>query len=380
MSLNARPFTVDIPQTALDDLAARLDLVRWPEKETVSDWSQGVPLAEAKRVVEYWRTSYDWRRCEAQLNARDNFLAEIDGLDIHFMHVRSPHENALPMIMTHGWPGTVVEFLKVIDPLTNPTAHGGTPDQAFHLVIPSLPGYGFSAKPERHGWTVQRIAKAWDVLMQGLGYDRYIAQGGDWGSAVTTAMALEKPASLLAIHLNMIVARASQEQAANPTPAEAALMERIGEWSKQGRGYSEEQSTKPQTLAYSLVDSPVGQAMWIYEKFHGWTDNGGRSPADCFDLDEILDNIMVYWLTATGGSSARLYWESLGNWPQDKSDVPLAVSNFPHEIMPGVRRWAENRYSRIIHWGDLEKGGHFAAFEQPELFVSEMRKAFVSFR
>ncbi|MCB2064635.1 MAG: epoxide hydrolase [Novosphingobium sp.] len=380
MSLNARPFTVEIPQSALDDLATRIDLTRWPEKETVGGWEQGVPLAEARRVVEHWRNAYDWRRCEAQINAHDNFLAEIDGLDIHFMHIRSKHENALPMVLTHGWPGSVIEFLKVVEPLTNPEAHGGSAADAFHLVIPSLPGYGFSGKPTATGWTVQRTADAWDVLMKGLGYDRYIAQGGDWGSAVTSAMAIQNPQSLLAIHLNMIIAPASPEQAADPTPYEKELMERIGVWAKQGRGYSEEQSTKPQTLAYSLVDSPVGQAMWIYEKFHGWTDHGGRSPVDAFDLDEILDNVMVYWLTASGGSSARLYWESLGNWPQGKSDVPLAVSNFPHEIMPGVRRWAENRYSNIIHWGDLEKGGHFAAFEQPELFVSEMREAFAGLR
>ncbi len=379
MVFNARPFTIDIPQSALDDLQVRLGLIRWPERETVDGWEQGVPLAEAQRVVDYWRSSYDWRRCEAQLNNYDNFLAEIDGLDIHFMHIRSPHENALPLLLTHGWPGSIVEFLKVIGPLTNPTAHGGNAADAFHLVIPSLPGYGFSGKPTRHGWTVQRIANAWDLLMKGLGYDRYIAQGGDWGSAVTSAMALQVPDSLLAIHLNMVVAQPTPEQAANPTAREKELLERIGLWSKQGRGYSEEQSTKPQTLAYSLVDSPVGQAMWIYEKFHGWTDGDG-SPADLFSLDEILDNIMVYWLTASGGSSARLYWESLGNWPREKSSVPLAVSNFPCEIMPGVRRWAENRYENIIHWGELDKGGHFAAFEQPDLFVSELRTAFAGLR
>lgn len=379
MAFNARPFTVDIPQQALDDLQTRLGLIRWPERETVDGWEQGVPLAEARRVVEHWRNSYDWRRCEAELNGYDNFVAEIDGLDIHFIHVRSPHADAVPLLLTHGWPGSVIEFLKVIGPLTNPTAHGGSARDAFHLVIPSLPGYGFSGKPTRHGWTVQRTANAWDALMKGLGYDRYIAQGGDWGSAVTSAMAQQVPDSLLAIHLNMIIAPASPEQAANPTAREKELFERIGLWSKQERGYSEEQSTKPQTLAYSLVDSPVGQAMWIYEKFHGWTDGEG-SPADLFSLDEILDNITVYWLTASGGSSARLYWESLGNWPREKSAVPLAVSNFPREIMPGVRRWAENRYENIIHWADLDKGGHFAAFEQPELFVSELRTAFAGLR
>ena len=380
MSIAVRPFTIDIPQSELDDLAKRLDLARWPEKETVSDWSQGVPLAEAKRVVEYWRNSYDWRRCEATLNARDNFLAEIDGLDIHFMHVRSPHENALPMIMTHGWPGSVIEFLEVIDPLVNPTAHGGSADQAFHLVIPSLPGYGFSGKPTATGWSVDHTAQAWAKLMRGLGYDRYVAQGGDWGSAVSSAMALQAPEGLAAIHLNMSIAGPAPEQLENLTDREKAILDKMTNWSKFERGYSEEQSTKPQTLGYSLVDSPVGQAMWIYEKFKGWTDNGERSPADAFSLDHILDNIMVYWLTGTGASSARLYWESLNKWPNGKSKVPLAYSNFPMEIMNGVRRWADNRYETIIHWNDLDKGGHFAAFEQPDLFVAELRAAFTSIR
>ncbi len=378
LSLNPRPFSVDVPQSALDDLATRLDLARWPEKETVSDWSQGVPLAEAKRVIEYWRNSYDWRACEALLNARDNFLAEIDGLDIHFMHVRSPHENALPMIMTHGWPGSVIEFLDVIDPLVNPIAHGGTADQAFHLVIPSLPGYGFSGKPGSTGWSVDHTAQAWHKLMRGLGYDRYVAQGGDWGSAVSSAMALQAPEGLAAIHLNMLIAGPAPEQLQDLTPQEQAILDKMTQWSKHERGYSEEQSTKPQTLGYSLVDSPVGQAMWIYEKFKGWTDNGDGSPADAFSLDRILDNIALYWLTGTGASSARLYWESLNKWPSGKSRVPLAYSNFPREIMNGVRRWADNRYETIIHWNDLDRGGHFAAFEQPDLFVSELRKAFAS--
>jgi len=381
LSLNPRPFTVDIPQSALDDLATRLDLVRWPEKETVSGWEQGVPLAEAQRVIEYWRNSYDWRRCEASINAHDNFLAEIDGLDVHFMHIRSPHENALPMVLTHGWPGSVLEFMETIAPLTDPTNHGGNADQAFHLVIPSLPGYGFSGKPTATGWGVDQTARAWAKLMSGLGYSRYVAQGGDWGSAVTSAMALQKPEGLAAIHLNMLVAGPSPEQAANPTPEEAESMQRMQKWSATERGYSEEQSTKPQTLGYSLVDSPVGQALWIYEKFRTWTDRGGiDSPADAFSLDHILDNITLYWVTASGASSARMYWESLNKWPQGQTDVPLAYSDFPGEIVRGVRSWAENRYANIIHWNTLEKGGHFAAWEQPALFVNEMRAAFASLR
>jgi epoxide hydrolase len=379
MTFTARPFTVDIPQSALDDLAARLDRVRWPEKETVDDWSQGVPLAEARRLFEHWRTAYDWRRCEAQLNSRDNFIAEIDGLDIHFIHVRSPHADALPMIMTHGWPGSVIEFLEVIDPLVNPTAHGGSADQAFHLVIPSLPGYGFSAKPTATGWSVDQTARAWAKLMAGLGYDRYVAQGGDWGSAVSSGMAMQAPAGLAAIHLNMLVVMSTPEQIAKLRPEELAALAKTHEWAKTETGYSIEQATKPQTLGYSLVDSPVGQAMWIYEKFHGWTDHNG-SPADSFSMDRMLDNIMVYWLTGTGASSARLYWESYSKWPNGNTDVPLAFSLFPKEIMRGMRSLAETMYSKIIHWGEVDKGGHFAAFEQPALFVSELRKAFVSLR
>ncbi|MCB2047976.1 MAG: epoxide hydrolase [Novosphingobium sp.] len=381
MAFEARPFTVEIPQSELDDLAKRLDLVRWPEKETVTDWTQGVPLAEARRVVDYWRNSYDWRRCEAQINSHDNFLAEIDGLDIHFIHVRSKHEDALPLILTHGWPGSVIEFLNVIAPLTDPTAHGGTADQAFHVVIPSLPGYGFSGKPTGTGWGVQHTSEAWHKLMLGLGYDRYVAQGGDWGSAVTTAMAINRPEGLAGIHLNMIVgAPRTDTQMADLTDDEKAKLQKMQHWSAKERGYSEEQSTKPQTLGYSLVDSPVGQAMWIYEKFHGWTDRTTDSPADSFSLDEILDNIMVYWLTATGASSARMYWESLNKWPSDMNDLPTAYSAFPGEIFVPARRWVENRHSNIVYWGELDKGGHFAAFEQPEAFVAELRKAFATMR
>lgn len=379
MAFEARSFTIEIPQQALVDLKTRLDMVRWPEKETVDGWGQGVPLAEARRLYDHWCQNYDWRRCEAELNSYDNCLAEIDGLDIHYMHIRSPHADAMPMIMTHGWPGSIVEFMKVIKPLTDPVKHGGNASQAFHLVIPSLPGYGFSGKPAKAGWSVDQTAKAWAKLMTGLGYDRYVAQGGDWGSAVSSAMALQQPEGLTAIHLNMLVARPTPEQLENMTEEEKAVLEQAHRWSETERGYSEEQSTKPQTLGYSLVDSPVGQAMWIYEKFKGWTDCDG-SPADCFSLDEILDNIMVYWLTGSGASSARLYWESLNKWPQGKTKVPLAFSNFPREIMRGIRSWAENTYAEVIHWGEMDRGGHFAAFEQPELFVSELRKAFASLR
>lgn len=380
MPFAPRPYTVAIAQQELDDLNTRIDLARWPERETVDDWQQGVPLAEARRVVDYWRNSYDWRRCEDHLNSRPNFLVAIDGLDIHYIHVRSPHADALPMIMTHGWPGSVIEFLKVIDPLVDPTAHGGSADQAFHLVIPSLPGYGFSGKPGQTGWGVEQTAKAWAKLMRGLGYDRYIAQGGDWGAAVTSTMALQKPDGLAAIHLNMMVGGPSEAQLADLTEDEKTKLARMQHWGLMERGYSEEQATKPQTLGYSLVDSPVGQAMWIYEKFHGWTDRHSESPADCFSLDEILDNIMVYWLTGSGASSARMYWESLRKWPSEMNDLPTAYSAFPGEIFVPSRRWADNRHSNFIYWGEVEKGGHFAAFEQPDLFVTELRKAMAPIR
>ncbi len=370
-------YPIHFPEEALDDLKRRLELVRWPEKETVGDWSQGVPLDRMKAVVDHWRTGYDWRRCEAELNRWGNYRTEIKGLPIHFMHIRSPEPNALPLLMTHGWPGSVLEFMKVIGPLTDPVAHGGKAEDAFHLILPSLPGYGFSAKPEGSGWGVRRTASAWIELMQRLGYDRYVAQGGDWGAAVTTALAYMKPAGLEAIHLNMVIAfPPDASDQSEWTEAEKGAWETYREILTTGMGYANEQGTKPQTIGYSLNDSPVGQCAWIYEKFHGWTDCDG-DPETILSRDEILDNITLYWLTGTGASSARMYWESTATaFLPVQIEVPTGGSVFPKEILRASRRWAEKNYVNIIHWNELDKGGHFAAFEQPAAFVDEIRACF----
>ena len=370
-----RPFTLAIPQSQIDDLHTRLDLTRWPEKEPVDDWSQGVPLAVVQDLVGYWRKGYDWRACEARLNAFGQFVTAIDGLDIHFLHVRSPHKQAMPLIMTHGWPGSVIEFMGVIEALTNPD----DPAQAFHVIAPSLPGYGFSGKPAAAGWNVERIARAWGELMTRLGYSRWVAQGGDWGSAVTTAIGVQQPAGCVGIHLNMPIARPSPEDLANPTPAELKALAALKHYQDWDSGYSTQQRTRPQTLGYGLVDSPVGQAAWILEKMWAWTDNQG-SPFDALSRDQILDNIMLYWLPATGASSARLYWESFGAFAPQAIELPVAVSAFPKEIIPAPRKWAERNFSNLVHWGELDKGGHFAAWEQPELFVHELRTAFALMR
>jgi len=366
------PFTLDVPQAALDDLALRLERTRWPEKETVNDWSQGVPLDRMRSLVDYWRSGYDWRRCEAEINGWPHYRTLIDGLGIHFLHVRSPHEGAMPMVLSHGWPGTFLEFLQVIGPLTDPTRFGGRAEDAFHLVIPSLPGYGLSDKPVATGWNVERIARAWGTLMQRLNYDRYVAQGGDWGSAITRAMAAQKLPGLAGIHLNMVVCFPPEDEDFSDPQAREARD--VAEAHKQsGLGYSTQQSTRPQTLGYALADSPVGQAAWIYEKFHAWTDNEGE-PEQALSRDAMLDAIMLYWLTDSAASSARLYWESFrsafGNAP---ISLPVACSIFPREMRRPPRRWAERVFSDIIYWNRAAKGGHFAAFEQPEHFVAEVR-------
>lgn len=375
MNDSIRPFHLDIPQTQLDDLKNRLANTRWPEPETVEDWTQGAPLAAVKRLCDYWLNSYDWRRCEAQLNGLGQFKTEIDGLDVHFLHIRSPHDDALPMIMTHGWPGSIIEFIKVIAPLTNPTAHGGKASDAFHLVIPSLPGFGFSAKPADTGWGIHRIAKAWAELMARLGYDDFVAQGGDWGAGVTTAIGALNLSQCKAIHLNMPLVQPKPEDMADLTPAEQKALGDMQHYQDWESGYSKQQATRPQTLGYGLVDSPIGQAAWIYEKFHGWTDNQG-APEDALSYDQMLDNIMVYWLTASGASSARLYWESFRDMFTEPMGIPVGVSIFPKELFRPSRRWAERVYQNLIHWNEVDKGGHFAAFEQPELFVSEIQTCF----
>jgi pimeloyl-ACP methyl ester carboxylesterase len=376
------PFKYEAPQSALDDLKDRLKRTRWPERETVKDWSQGVPLAKLKALVEYWQTDYDWRRGEAKLNSFAQYRTKIDGLNIHFLHVRSRHENALPILITHGWPGSVLEFVKVIDPLTNPTAHGGRAEDAFHVVAPSLPGFAFSDKPAKRGWNSERIAKAWSELMRRLGYKRYVAQGGDWGSVVTTTMAQQRPAGLIGIHLNMPFVFPDPIPTTGLTKAERRAVDALKRFQTDGMGYFSQQSTRPQTLGYGLADSPVGQAAWIYEKFQAWTDNKG-DPESTLSRDEMLDMITLYWLTDTSASSARMYFEHagiVGKGNSGRVDLPVGCSIFPGELVPAPRSWAERLYPRLIHWNELDRGGHFAAWEQPVLFIKEMRDCFRSLR
>jgi pimeloyl-ACP methyl ester carboxylesterase len=369
-----QPFEVAISDAEIDDLQRRLRTTRFPEKETVDDWEQGVPLAYVRELTEYWADTYDWRTRETGLNRFPQFTTTLDGLDIHFIHARSPHENALPLLMTHGWPGSVVEFMKVIEPLTNPA----DPADAFHVVCPSLPGYGWSAKPSVTGWGTKKIAHEWANLMASLGYERYVAQGGDWGSAVTTSIGANDAEHCAAIHLNMIIAPPSKEMFADLTDREKKALEDYSYHQRWGMGYSTQQSTRPQTLGYSLVDSPVGQMAWIVEKFWQWADCDGH-PENVLSRDEMLDNVMLYWLPGNGASSGRLYWESFNAREFERVLVPTCVSSFPKEIFRPSRRFAEPHYD-IAYWNELDKGGHFAAFEQPSLFVDELRAAFKQFR
>jgi len=375
------PFKVHIPQAALDDLKKRLADARWPDKETVTDWSQGVPLAKARALVEYWRTHYDWRRAESSLNALPQFRTQIDGLGIHFIHVRSKHENALPIILTHGWPGSIIEFMQVVGPLTDPTAHGGKADEAFHVVIPSLPGFGFSDKPTEVGCGLPRIANAWAALMARLGYSHYVAQGGDWGAGVTSWMAKQRPVGLAAIHLNLpILFPPPPPPPGGYTAAEQPALAQLGKYTSDGSAYGSIQATRPETLGYGLADSPVGQAMWIYEKFQAWSDNKG-DPAEAISLDHMLDDITLYWLTDTATSSARLYYESFAkDFSRMPLDFPVAVSIFKGDFFTPPKMWGDQTYSKLFYWNEVPKGGHFAALEQPELFVAELRKSFAQVR
>jgi pimeloyl-ACP methyl ester carboxylesterase len=370
------PFTINVSDAELDDLRRRLRATRWPERELVDDWSQGVPLAWMQDVCAYWADSYDWRARETALNRFDQFVTPVDGVDVHFIHVRSPHEGALPLVMTHGWPGSIVEFHKVIEPLADPTRYGGQAEDAFHVVCPSLPGYGFSGKPPEKGWGVDRIGDAWDQLMVRLGYDRYVAQGGDWGSAVTTAIGRDHGDHCAAIHLTLAMGSRPNIQG-DPTPEEQRALDGAKYYRDWDSGYSKEQSTRPQTLGYGLTDSPAGQAAWILEKFWAWTDCDGH-PENILSRDELLDNVMLYWVTASGASSARLYWESFGRGRgrAGKIEVPTGVAAFPKEIVPPVRHWMEPDFPNIQHWSEMPRGGHFAAFEQPELFVDDVRAFF----
>jgi pimeloyl-ACP methyl ester carboxylesterase len=374
---------------ALVDLRRRIAATRWPDRETVNDRSQGVQLAKIQELVRYWGTDYDWRKVEAQLKALPQFVTTIDGLDIHFIHVRSRHPNALPLIITHGWPGSILELVKVIGPLTDPTAHGGRAEDAFDLVLPSMPGYGFSAQPKSTGWGPDRIARAWDVLMTRLGYTRYVSQGGDWGSVVADAMGRQAPAGLLGIHVNMPAtvppeiakALSSGEPApAGLSPEEQAAYEQMDALYKKGSGYALMMVTRPQTLGYSLADSPVGLAAWFYDKFADWTYSGGE-PERSLTRDEMLDDITLYWLTNTGTSGARLYWENnANNFNAVDISLPAAITVFPGEIYQAPRSWAERSYHQLMYYNKVDKGGHFAAWEEPELFAAEIRAAFRSLR
>jgi len=376
MTTAIEPYRISIGDDVLDDLRSRLRNTRWPEAELVGDWSQGMPLKWIQEICRYWAEEYDWRRREAQLNRFAQFTTDIDGLSIHFLHVRSPHPQAMPLIITHGWPGSIVEFHKVIEPLTNPTAFGGDAADAFHLVCPSLPGFGFSAKPQTTGWGVDRIARAWASLMDRLGYKRYGAQGGDWGSGITTAMGAQDSEYCAGIHITLAMG-ARPDVVDEPTPEEARALKGAKYYADWDSGYSKQQSTRPQTVGYGLTDSPSGQAAWILEKFWAWTDCDG-DPLNILGRDELLDNVMLYWTTATAASSARLYWESFGAARRTAHTVtiPTGVAVFPKEIVTPVRRWLEPRYTDIRHWSEMPKGGHFAAFEQPELYVAEVRKYF----
>ncbi|ESZ12510.1 MULTISPECIES: epoxide hydrolase [unclassified Mesorhizobium] len=385
-----RPFRAGIPEEAIVDLRRRLATTRWPLRETVTDQSQGVQLAKLQDLLRYWMTDYNWRKVEAKLNALPMFVTEIDGLAIHFIHVRSRHENAMPMIMTHGWPGSILEFMKVVGPLTDPTAHGGAAEDAFHLVVPSIPGFGFSGKPTEAGWGSDHIGRAWGVLMRRLGYDRYVSQGGDCGSVISHRMALQKVPGLIGIHVNMPGTVppeiASVLAAGGPTPSgltekESAAFDALDTFYKDSSGYAAMMVTRPQTIGYSLVDSPVGLAAWIYEKFAQWTYSGG-DPERVLTKDEMLDDISLYWLTESGTSAAQIYWEDHSNNfnAVDIADLPVAVTVFPGEIYCAPRSWAERCYHNLIYFHEAKAGGHFAAWEQPEIFTQEVRAAFKSLR
>ena len=370
------PFVISISDQQITDLNNRIANTRWPDAETTADWNQGVPLAYVKELVQYWGEQYDQQRLANRLNAFNNFKTNLLGLNIHFMHIRSSNPNARPLLLTHGWPGSVVEFLKVIGPLTEPQEHGGKADDAFHLVIPSLPGYGFSDKPQATGWGVEKIAEAWSALMARLGYSQYFAQGGDWGSVITSYIARQDPEHCLGIHINMGIV-APDPNAENLTANELSIMAGWKYYQDWDSGYSKQQATRPQTLGYGLVDSPSGQAAWIVEKFYQWMDCDGH-PEHIVSRDERLDNIMVDWLTGSGASSARLYWESFGGGEgrEQPVSIPMGATISTKDILRTSERFASRVFTNIVYWKDKEEGGHFAAFEQPNAFVSELRECF----
>ena len=392
-----RTFSVNVPESDIVDLRRRVQATKWPDRETVKDPSQGVQLATVQRLAHYWHTEYDWRRVELRLNSLPQFITEINGLDIHFIHVRSKHENALPIIVTHGWPGSIIEQLKIIDPLTNPTAHGGSVSDAFDVVIPSLPGHGFSGKPTAPGWTPVTIARAWATLMQRLGYTHYVAQGGDWGNAISEVMALQQPPGLLGIHTNMAATVPADVSKAlsvgGPPPAsltgdEKHAWDQLDDFYKRGLAYAQEMSNRPQTL-YGLADSPIGLAAWMLDhdiRSYGMISRVFDGKMEGLSRDDVLDNVTLYWLTNTAISSARLYWDTTqistggGFFDVRGVTIPVAVSAFPDEIYAAPRSWSERAYPKLIHYNKLDRGGHFAAWEQPQLFASEIRAAFRSLR
>jgi pimeloyl-ACP methyl ester carboxylesterase len=392
-----RPFRAEIPQEEIDDLRRRLATTRWPDKETVADQSQGVQLAKLKELVDYWASDYDWRQAEAKLNALPQFTIEVDALDIHFIHVQAKHEDALPLIVTHGWPGSVLELLKVIEPLTDPTAHGGSAEDAFHLVIPSLPGYGFSAHPEAAGWDPERIARAWDELMRRLGYEHYVAQGGDWGAVITEAMGRQGPEGLRGIHVNLPATVPPDVEAAlagaGPLPAEMseeerAVVDALRAYRAGGySGYFVAMTARPQAVGYGLTDSPAGLAAFIlwHPGFAQW--HFGEDPEEPKTKDEVLDDITLYWLTNTATSSGRLYWENRGASPTSATamktaeiSVPVGITVFPDDVYRPPETWARRAYPNLVYFNEVDRGGHFAAWEQPELFSAELRSAFRSLR
>jgi pimeloyl-ACP methyl ester carboxylesterase len=393
-ALDIRPFQVETPEEELAELRRRIEATRWPSKELVADRSQGVQLATLQALARYWTGDYDWRRCEAKLNALPQFTTQIDGVDVHFIHVRSRHENALPLIMTHGWPGSVIELLETVGPLTDPTAHGGGPEDAFHLVLPSLPGYGFSGKPTELGWGPGRNALAWAELMRRLGYTRYVAQGGDLGAIVTDVMGRLAPEGLLGIHVNLLVASIGlEDQLPAESEQERATLEAVKAFTTDGFGYFLEQSTRPQTIGYALLDSPIGLAAWLldhdtdsyYKISRAFVDG---EPVGNLTRDNILDNITLYWLTGTGASAAQWYWETgraqaaaraAGQAPPAVS-VPVGFTTFPGEIFAAPRSWVETVYPNPAYFNEVDRGGHFAAWEEPQLFSAEVRAAFSSLR
>ena len=375
MKLN--PFRIDIPEELIFELKQKISSTRWPEKETVDDWSQGVPRDYLAELCSHWTDNYNWYERQNRLNRINQGLFSFGEIDIHYLEVKSRYDYAKPLLLTHGWPGSFLEFEKVIGPLTDPLEYGLDSTIACHVICPTLPGFGFSGKPNRVGWNVDRIARVWDALMKELGYNTYFAQGGDWGAGITLSIASQNLGSCQSVHVNMPTAGPTKEAYENPSPEDIQTLKKIEEFQEWGSGYHKQQSTRPQTLGFGLADSPVGQAAWVLEKFYEWTDCSGH-PENIFSKNELLDNIMLYWLTNSAASSARLYWETFSPSAtfvdRGRISIPVGVSVFPKEIMAGPRSWSEKHFADICYWNELDRGGHFAALEQPDLFVSEIKK------